>query len=81
MINSKAFKEFVTKRCEEILFKDETYQNLSNAILAMEDAFKKTLTPEQIEEYNKIEEEFINSFTYATKLIYIGCLNDIKSIT
>lgn len=74
---NKAFEEFVMKRCEEILTNDETYQKFNHTILDMESKFKKTLSQEQIKDYNKLEETVMASITYATAYIYNKCLEDI----
>ena len=52
--DSEAFKEFLFKRCEEILSKDENHKKTNAEIIDMEKEFKSLLTPELIKIYDRI---------------------------
>jgi len=79
-ISTELLNDFVSKRCEEILVKNKTYQNFNNSILAKEENFKKTLTIKQIMQFNLMEEEILNSISYAATIVYKSCLNDVRGI-
>jgi hypothetical protein len=78
---SNVFSEFISERCEEIILQDEPYKKFNNEILILETEFKKTLSPEQIKEYNKMEEISMQSIAYAVQCTYNACLEDIKNMS
>jgi len=80
MNSSKVFGEFVSKRCEEILSQDEEYQKFNDAIFNTENEFKKSLSPDQIKDYNRMEELNMESIIYAAVCIYNTCLVDIENV-
>jgi hypothetical protein len=75
---SKAYDEFVSKRCEEIMLDDEKYNGINSCILNLESELKKTLSPEQIKKYNLIEEMNIKSICDLAICIYKTSISDIK---
>jgi hypothetical protein len=74
----KAYSEYILKRCEEILSSDEKYNELCVKILYLESDFKRSLSPVQIEQYNRLEELVIESIVRATTCIYQECTSDIE---
>jgi 16S rRNA U516 pseudouridylate synthase RsuA-like enzyme len=78
--SSKAFGEYVARRCEEILQDDEKNKKLSNKIIVMEEELKKTLNCEQIIMYNKIEGMACDLKSNNENLLYLNGFNDRVSI-
>lgn len=78
--NFKMFEDHVCRRCEEILFYDEKYQKFSSDILDLEIEFKKSLSLDQIKEYNKMEKLNMESIAYAATCIYKKCLAGIENL-
>ena len=73
---SKAFDEFVFKRCEEILKNDEFTQRTNCEIIAAEEKFKRSLTHQQFEEYLALESMVIGQKEHDGTLLYISGLHD-----
>jgi hypothetical protein len=70
IMSSAAFQEFLQKRCEEITEKDERYKMSNDKIISLEGMLKKSLTPQQLKEYNEIEQEIMDSSEKHETLLY-----------
>lgn len=53
--SSKAFKEFISKRCEEVLQGNEEIQRINGQIVAIENELKESFTSNQLKLYISIE--------------------------
>lgn len=56
---NKAFDDFIYARCEEIINNIPESKELNNSILKSIIEFKKTLSNDQINQFNNIEEKMI----------------------
>ena len=60
MDNSKAFDEFIYKRCEEIVSNDEECNQLKEDILCIDEKIRNSLNSEQLKIFNDYEGLMIN---------------------
>ena len=67
-MESKAFDEFLAKRCEEILENDEFYININHDILKIEQELLPLLTHEALNKFLKIDELSIKLINRICKL-------------
>jgi uncharacterized protein YpbB len=76
---SSAYEEYVFRRCDEIITNSKEYNELCGNILKLEADFLKTLTKEQIKEYNKMEEMIMQSIAHITACAYkVGAEDALK---
>lgn len=73
---STAFSDFIYKRCEEVISQDSKSKELNDIILEVECNFKKTLTKQQIIEYNKLEEKVIFLMVHNEFISYKSGMED-----
>jgi hypothetical protein len=67
--HSQAFKEFVAERYDEILLSDKKYLALNQMIIDLELTFKKTLSKQQLQSYDEIEDAVIECSAYGDELL------------
>jgi len=74
--------EAICKRCDEILLNNEMYRIANDKIIRLEKKLKESFTPQQLKEYNEIEQEIIKASANREVLLYkqgfidgIGILN------
>jgi hypothetical protein len=67
---SNLINEAICKRCDEILLNDEAYRRSNDKIVSMESMFKSTLSPEQLAQYNEIEQEIMKASASREVLLY-----------
>ena len=79
---SNLINEAIYKRCDEILLNDEMYRRSNDKIVALEGILKKSFTPQQLKEYNEIEQEVMKASANREVILYrqgfidgIGILN------
>ncbi len=72
-MKSKAFKRFITERCEEILENDSEYQEFNSKILAKQRKLKSFLSKEELDLFHEIEKLSIEQQNLGIHL----CLSDI----
>jgi hypothetical protein len=70
IFDSPAFREFLQKRTEEILLNDDVYKASNDKIVLLEGTLKKSFTPQQLKEYNEIEQEIMDSSEKRETLLY-----------
>jgi len=69
MNKSKAFDEYVAKKCEEILEHNEEYQQLNSQILEAEKKIKAKFT-DDIKDFLEYERLIIEQLTLSNIIIY-----------
>mgnify|MGYP000848383649 CR=1 FL=1 len=73
---SKAFEEFATKRCEEILTNDKECEVFNQKLIDAEKELKKTMSKEQAEKFEEYIDTVLKFNAYCEKLMYIQGFND-----
>jgi len=73
---TELFKELITKRCEEVLLSDRGYQKINQKIINLEKKIKATLTEEQLDIYNQIEEAVIELSSHENEIVYCTAYSD-----
>lgn len=71
-----SFDDYVVSRCLEILENDSEYEEANNIITCFENELRKTLTIEQLNILNKIDNEKDNLICSCTTKIYKAGFND-----
>jgi len=79
-MKSKAFYEFVSARCEEILENDLQYQQLSKKALESEKKLREALNNNFFSEVDNMICDFTSIISHLKKTIYLQCIEDIKKI-
>ena len=79
-MESKAFYEFVSARCEEILENDLQYQQLSKKALESEKKLREALNNNFFSEVDNMICDFTSIISHLKKTIYLQCIEDIKKI-
>ena len=74
-----AIDEYVLAKCEEILLSDPAIKRMNLSIIEAEVSFKKTLSPQQIKDYNKLEEMVAEVNAYSETLLYKHVLQNKSS--
>jgi hypothetical protein len=73
---NEAFEEFISRRCEDIVLKDEYYQKLNKSIVDSEKKLKLFLNEEQLKTFIEYEKLVANFESYAETLLYKKGFND-----
>ena len=76
IMNSAAFREFLQKRCEEILLNDERYAKINQAILNLEDEICAMLSTEAINKFVCLESLVAELFSHIEPLLYLKGITD-----
>jgi hypothetical protein len=67
---SDILTETIYKRCEEVLLNDEMCRRSNERIVQLENRLKKTLTSDQLAQYNQIEGEISQATSRNEFLLY-----------
>ena len=78
--SSKAFEEFIYKRCEEILSEDEDANNANNRVYALGQKLKGNLNPELYQTFLEYEKEITESAARNEFKIYKQAIRDHISL-
>lgn len=78
ILKSSSFKEFIQKRCEEIIENDEGYQKYSVLILKAENSLLSLLQSDNLKIFQEYEKLNTDLIAYVQPLIYEQGLKDFK---
>ena len=78
IIKSAAFQEFLQKRCEEIIEKDEEYMEINNLILQKENEIKILASDELLIKLNEYEKLNTDLIACVGLLLYGQAIKDFK---